>query len=313
MYKEKRKMGRLEFNFENNRYGLSAGSLWLDEGFHCGECLQVFVNIDGKMTQHQIYENRSSVDTMGAQKYNPTISCSANFPVFSSQIEAEAYLKGTGPVTDALNYAKTYQIADWLSDDWAGVLIDPLTNIGLTLNQLLALAQQLGVHAIGNNLSPAELYELFKQLVTGADLSPMPGIPTAPVVMPSPDLPTIYWPSADAHPLPTTPGTNPDPDPGKDPTPGTGPDIDMSSYKVDLQGIFPFCIPFDFIALPKVLDAEPVAPRFEFPVVIPALGYEETVELDMSIFDDVAEVMRLCETVSFIIFLMFTTSKLIKW
>ena len=44
MYKEKRKMGRLEFNFENNRYGLSAGSLWLDEGFHCGECLQVFVN-----------------------------------------------------------------------------------------------------------------------------------------------------------------------------------------------------------------------------------------------------------------------------
>lgn len=87
----------------------------------------------------------------------------------------------------------------------------------------------------------------------------------------------------------------------------------MSSYKVDLQGIFPFCIPFDFIALLKALDAEPVAPCFEFPVVIPALGYEETVRLDMSIFDDVAEVMRLCETVSFIIFLMFATSKVIKW
>lgn len=247
-------------------------------------------------------------DTLGL-----SMTYSVNFPVFSSRIDAEAYLKGTGAVTDALNYAKTYQIADWLSDDWAGVLIDPLTNIGLSLNQLLALAQQLGVHAIGNNLSPAELYELFKQLVTGADLSPMPGIPAAPVVMPSPDLPPIYWPSVDAHPLPTTPGTRPDPDPGTDPTPGTDPDVDMSSYKVDLQGIFPFCIPFDFITLLKVLDAEPVAPCFDFPVVIPALGYEETVRLDMSIFDDVAEVMRLCETVSFIIFLMFATSKVIKW
>lgn len=233
-------------------------------------------------------------------------SYSANFPVFASYIEAEAYLKGTGAVTDALNYAKTYQIADWLSDDWAGVLIDPLTSIGLSLSQLLALAQQLGVHAIGNNLSPAELYELFKQLLTGADLSLLPGIPAAPVVLPSPELPPVYWPDIDAHPLPgTTPGTKPDPD--KDP------DEDMSSYKVDLHTVFPFCIPFDFIALLRVLDAEPEAPRFDFPVVIPALDYQETVTLDMAVFDDVAKIIRLCETVSFIIFLMFATSKVIKW
>ncbi len=243
-------------------------------------------------------------------------SYSVNFPVFSSRIEAEAYLKGTGAVTDALNYAKTYQIADWLSDDWAGILIDPLTNVGLSLNQLLAVAQQLGVHAIGNNLSPAELSELLKQLLTGADLSLLPGIPAAPVVLPSPELPPVYWPNIDAHPLPgTTPGTKPDPDkdPDKEPGKEPEPDEDMSSYKVDLQAIFPFCIPFDFIALLRVLDAEPEAPRFDFPVVIPALDYHETVTFDMSIFDDVAEVIRLCETVSFIIFLMFSTSKVIKW
>ncbi len=277
--------------------------------------LEVSSYVDGEFRGSSCHEGYSSWSSQPLSAVNNfAFTYSVNFPIFASRIEAEAYLKGTGPVTDALNYAKTYQIADWLSEDWAGVLIDPLTNIGLSLNQLLALAQQLGVHAIGNNLSPAELYELFKQLVTGADLSPMPGIPAAPVVLPSPDLPSIYWPSADAHPLPgTTPGTKPDPDPGKDPTPGTDPDVDMSSYKVDLQGIFPFCIPFDFIALLKALDAEPVAPCFEFPVVIPALGYEETVRLDMSIFDDVAEVMRLCETVSFIIFLMFATSKVIKW
>lgn len=247
-------------------------------------------------------------------KYGSNISYSMNCPLFSSQVEAEAYLKGTGAVTDALNYAKTYQIADWLSDDWAGILIDPLTNVGLSLNQLLAVAQQAGVHAIGNNLSPAELFELLKKLLTGTDLSLLPGIPAAPVVLPSPELPPIYWPNIDAHPLPgTTPGTKPDPDKDPDKEPGQEPDEDLSSYKVDLQAVFPFCIPFDFIALLRVLDAEPEAPCFDFPVVIPSIGYEETVKLDMSVFDDVAEVIRLCETVSFIIFLMFATSKVIKW
>lgn len=271
---------------------------------------------NGKLSQHQFYTDRSSFFTSAAYMDNFSLSYSVNFPVFSSLIEAEAYLKGTGAVTDALNYAKTYQIADWLSDDWAGILIDPLTNVGLSLNQLLAVAQQLGVHAIGNNLSPAELSELLKQLLTGADLSLLPGIPAAPVVLPSPELPPVYWPNIDAHPLPgTTPGTKPDPDkdPDKEPGKEPEPDEDMSSYKVDLQAIFPFCIPFDFIALLRVLDAEPEAPRFDFPVVIPALDYHETVTFDMSIFDDVAEVIRLCETVSFIIFLMFSTSKVIKW
>ncbi|MDE7020970.1 MAG: hypothetical protein K2P23_08740, partial [Lachnospiraceae bacterium] len=237
-------------------------------------------------------------------------------PVFSSRIEAEAYLKGTGAVTDALNYAKTYQNADWLSDDWAGVLIDPFTNIGLTLNQLVELAKALSLHAVGNNLSPQELADLIKQSLPAVNPDLLPdAVPVTPAV-PAPDMDPIYYPYPGAHPLPgTTPGTKPDPDkdPDKEPGKEPEPDEDMSSYKVDLQAIFPFCIPFDFIALLRVLDAEPEAPRFDFPVVIPALDYHETVTFDMSIFDDVAEVIRLCETVSFIIFLMFSTSKVIKW
>lgn len=243
-------------------------------------------------------------------------SYSVNFPVFSSRIEAEAYLKGTGAVTDALNYAKTYQNSDWLSDDWAGVLIDPFTNIGLTLNQLVELAKALSLHAVGNNLSPQELADLIKQSLPAVNPDLLPdAVPVTPAV-PAPDMDPIYYPYPGAHPLPgTTPGTKPDPDkdPDKEPGKEPEPDEDMSSYKVDLQAIFPFCIPFDFIALLRVLDAEPEAPRFDFPVVIPALDYHETVTFDMSIFDDVAEVIRLCETVSFIIFLMFSTSKVIKW
>lgn len=91
------------------------------------------------------------------------------------------------------------------------------------------------------------------------------------------------------------------------------PDMDAADYKVELTGIFPFCIPFDFVALLKTLDAEPRAPCFTFPVVIPALDYREDVKLDLAIFDDVAKVIRLCEKVSFILFLMFVTSKVIRW
>ena len=38
--------GRLGYNINNNRYGLLVADLWEDNGFHCGECLQV--QIDGK-------------------------------------------------------------------------------------------------------------------------------------------------------------------------------------------------------------------------------------------------------------------------
>lgn len=243
-----------------------------------------------------------------------------NFPVFSTQLAAENYLRGTGPVTDALNYAKIYREADWLSDDWAGLLIDPLCSMGLSLSQLIEIAKQLGLHAIGNNLTPQELYELIKALLAGENLGVLPDIPPSPAPLPGtlPIPDPIYLPSPDAHPIPN-PGTKPDPgkdpNPGKDPDPGedSGSDMKVSDYQVDLRGLFPFCIPFDFIALLEVLDADPVAPCFTFPVVIPALDYREDFKLDLSIFDDVAKVIRICEKVSFLIFLMFATSKVIRW
>lgn len=38
--------GRLGYNSRNDRYGLLVSDLWEYDGFHCGECLEVFV--DGK-------------------------------------------------------------------------------------------------------------------------------------------------------------------------------------------------------------------------------------------------------------------------
>lgn len=54
-HREKRKerkamiQGRLGYNSENDRYGLLVSDLWENDGFHCGECLEVMV--DGKWVQ----------------------------------------------------------------------------------------------------------------------------------------------------------------------------------------------------------------------------------------------------------------------
>ena len=36
--------GRLGYNCEDGRYGLLSMDLWIDTGFHCGECMEVLVD-----------------------------------------------------------------------------------------------------------------------------------------------------------------------------------------------------------------------------------------------------------------------------
>lgn len=259
----------------------------------------------------------NDITFVNVSAFNPSsFSYSVNFPVFSNIEDAENYLKGFGDIENALNYTKIWREADWLADDWQGLLVDPLANVGLSLSQFVDLAKALGLHAVGNDLAPSELADLIAESLPEVNPELLPDAVGVPAITPDPGLDPIYFPYPGAHPdINPSPNPNPDPNPGPDPNPnpGTETDIDMNDYKVNLTSVFPFCIPFDFITLLDVLDAEPVAPRFEFPVVIPALDYQETVIIDMSIFDEVAEIIRLCETISFIIFLMFATSKVIRW
>lgn len=44
--------GRLYFNSETQRYGLRAGAVWVVDGFHCGEPLEVM--IDGTWVKTRI-------------------------------------------------------------------------------------------------------------------------------------------------------------------------------------------------------------------------------------------------------------------
>lgn len=257
-----------------------------------------------------------------------------NIPIFTS-VEAAKAAHESGDYSDALNYAKEYRIADWLSEDWAGVLMDPLTGLQ-ALGNWANIAMHQGLSALGNELDLASFKDYLRDFFAnpgtspGTTPTPQPAIDPskAPILYPSGDVEGALDPDTDIDPArdpvifpdpsikpkpDPDPGTDPDPKPDPDPDPAPLPDMDAADYKVELKGIFPFCIPFDFIALLKTLDAEPRAPCFTFPVVIPALSYREDVKLDLSIFDDVAQVIRLCEKVSFILFLMFVTSKVIRW
>ena len=46
--------GRLGYNSYNKRYGLLSSDLWIDPGFHCGECLEVLVDAQWVKTRMEM-------------------------------------------------------------------------------------------------------------------------------------------------------------------------------------------------------------------------------------------------------------------
>lgn len=213
---------------------------------------------------------------------------SFNIPVFSSRAAAELFLK-TGDFTgceNALQYDPA-ALPDALPDNFA-----PLT---------------------GKELDPSVFNALFPALVSALQTAfpqpqPNPDADPQPVPLPDPVAGTgIFNQVVTDTAADVAAGTAPKPDPAPQP------DIDIGSYKADLTNIFPFCLPFDFIHLIQALAAEPVTPCFDFPFVVPALDMDITVKIDLSMFDDFMQVFRLCETVSFIVLLIFLTPKMIRW
>ena len=48
------KEGRLGYNSYNKRYGLLSLDLWIDTGFHCGECLEVLLDDEWVQTRMEM-------------------------------------------------------------------------------------------------------------------------------------------------------------------------------------------------------------------------------------------------------------------
>ena len=113
----------------------------------------------------------------------------------------------------------------------------------------------------------------------------------------------------------TVPATDPATDPAVDPAIKPNPEANqiIKKYSFDLSTVFPFCIPFDLVALLKTLNASPKAPHFEIPINFAALEYEYTFVIDLAFLDTAMEVFRTCVTISFVLGLMYLTPKMIKW
>lgn len=272
--------------------------------------------------QWGLYSGKTSSGFIHNFAYN------ANIPIFKSKESLDNYLKGSGECVDAINYAKTYREADWLSDDWSGVLIDPLTNINLTLSQLLDVAKALGLKAVGNNLRPEELADLIANSLPKINPELLPGISTEPAIVTNPDLVPLYYPNADAHPQP---GIDIEPDPVPDPVPVPDPEptepIDneeitpedtVEETKENLKDVvggfknkFPFCIPWDLQYLYSILADNPKTPVFKLPLVLERYGIHEDIVIDMSNFEGLSKISRLFFTLLYIYGLINFTVKVV--
>lgn len=79
-----------------------------------------------------------------------------------------------------------------------------------------------------------------------------------------------------------------------------------------LETIFPFCIPFDIYAFCAALNADPVAPSFEWRMQYAPLDLDYTFVIDLEAFDGAARVLRTMELLAFCVGLAFWTRHLIR-
>lgn len=255
----------------------------------------------------------------------PYDALTSNVPIFTSETQLRNFLNTGEGFQNALNYLKQYRLADWLQEDWAGELIDPLTGLSY-LNDLANLARHQGLNAIGNDPSLDDMKQHLRDII--ANLRPGYDPVTDPSVDPALDpicypdtIPTpVIDPTADVVLQPAkdpTPSPNPDPSPSTSPKPTTQPtpspgEIDSSQPVVDLSKFFPFCIPFDLIHLVQALDADPVAPKWTLKLEPPQFPVEWEVTLDLSQFESLAKIFRTGETLLFVVGLILITRGIIK-
>lgn len=213
-----------------------------------------------------------------------------DIPLFASYDEAKNYLS-TGDYTGCLN-GLCYDYPALVNSIPA--VLAPLTDV---------------------QIAPSALQQTYTGMKTAYETEIKPQTKTDPAADTQTYTNTMSQTITDLMPeIAPTPVTDPDQEQvGTETGTDTDSDDDINKYKRDLRSIFPFCLPFDLIALLDALDADPVAPCFEIPFIVDALDISMTVELDLSFLDEVAELMRLFETIGFIITLIMVTHKLIKW
>ena len=103
--------------------------------------------------------------------------------------------------------------------------------------------------------------------------------------------------------------------PTLDPTNPTNPTIPQTGYTVSgLETVFPFCIPYDLVKIFTLFKAEPLAPKFNYTFTYYVSGNKKTknIDIDLSKFNSVAELLRTVELIAFMVALTLKTRDLIR-
>lgn len=88
---------------------------------------------------------------------------------------------------------------------------------------------------------------------------------------------------------------------------------DVSAFAIEWRDFFPFCIPFDIYDFLTLLMADPEAPKFEWEIDLLKTGEPYLMVVDLSEWDDVAQLLRRLELLVFIVGLaMVTREKYIR-
>lgn len=269
-------------------------------------------------------------------------NASINIPIFPS-VEAALVARSAGDYTSALNYAKVYREADWLAEDWAGKLIDPLTGLN-ALSSFSNIARHQGLNALADELAPDDFVDYLRDYFAhlGTDVLPEVDPSLAPIVYPStlpeftldparnPVIQPVVVPNPDPNPNPNpgtdpNPNPNPNPNPGIDPNPGKDPveEIDLDGelpampstflpLAEQMQYKFPFSIPWDVKYLfDKLASQGREPPRWVFPVVVESIGLHKELVIDLSRFQAVSDLSRMFLTLLFCLSLINMTIKVV--
>lgn len=86
---------------------------------------------------------------------------------------------------------------------------------------------------------------------------------------------------------------------------------ELGDYTLDLRDFFPFCIPFDIYRMLSLFAESREAPSAEWRFYVPGI-VDETIEIDLSVFDSVAAMLRSVELIAAAIGLALMTKKLIQ-
>lgn len=115
-----------------------------------------------------------------------------------------------------------------------------------------------------------------------------------------------------------TPDPEPTPDPNPDPSPNPPTDLteeEKGSFLLpeSIKKKFPFCIPFDLIDAFTVLKSDTrQAPRVKWRLQSEKYDIDYTFDIDLSVYDEQAELLRTLELLLFIVGLILATRSLIR-